>query len=62
MKESIFRLEASELERVFIRAAAERASVDEYLHPTPDRPTSVEVIIILNFPWIFEFLYTYYIF
>ncbi|CAH1391360.1 unnamed protein product [Nezara viridula] len=42
VKESIFRLEARESERIQIRAAAERASVDEYLHPTPERQNSTE--------------------
>ncbi|XP_014281827.1 glycerophosphocholine phosphodiesterase GPCPD1 isoform X1 [Halyomorpha halys] len=42
VKESIFRLEARESERIQIRAAAERASVDEYLHPTPERQNSME--------------------
>ncbi|XP_073995151.1 glycerophosphocholine phosphodiesterase GPCPD1 isoform X2 [Rhodnius prolixus] len=35
VKESIFSLEARESERMLIRAAADRASTDEYLHPQP---------------------------
>ncbi|KAF6215207.1 hypothetical protein GE061_009959 [Apolygus lucorum] len=38
VKESIFRLEAKGHERMLIKAAAERADKDEYLHPTPLSP------------------------
>lgn len=43
VKESIFSLEARESERDIIVAAAERASIDEYLHPPPERQNSTEV-------------------
>ncbi|KAK9510485.1 hypothetical protein O3M35_005264 [Rhynocoris fuscipes] len=33
VKESVFSLEARESERMLIKAAAERASIDDYLHP-----------------------------
>ncbi|KAL1123856.1 hypothetical protein AAG570_001626 [Ranatra chinensis] len=41
VKESIFRLEARESERLAIRAVAERASVDEYLTPEMQKPEIV---------------------
>uniref|UniRef100_A0A023FBW1 Glycerophosphocholine phosphodiesterase GPCPD1 n=2 Tax=Triatoma infestans TaxID=30076 RepID=A0A023FBW1_TRIIF len=41
VKESIFSLEARESERMLIRAAADRASTDEYLHPQPSGEISV---------------------